>query len=503
MKRTIQQAGPGMAFPASAACDSSTGDRAAGGAGIAVAMDGRRRHLPGLAPTLAIVPGLAPTSAIPLLAGCAHETAPTTTAAAGTMAVPSEVTESEREEQYRALLTLAADAAYSYRVKGDGSMELEWSVGDRLLERLGWPKQASGAGCLALLAHQDDLPEVERWTRRLLAGEEVINTICVVAADGSLRWLRLHGRPERDRNTGRVCRIASVVHDVTEEVLREEQHRLVVQELHHRARNLLALVLGIGSATVAQCDSLHRFWRSLKQRLYALAATQQLGADGNAADLARLVDAVLRPFVRRDAGTVTLTGPAVKLPGNLVLTLALVVHELSTNAVKYGALSVPSGRVELAWKVTSADGKPTLRLEWRERDGPAASVPARRGFGSRLIQRAAGHGTAELDFLPEGVRCRLSFPLGHVRARCMQEARSTRAPEAAEDGAVQVSEQDLPRVLVVEDNLLIALETEFLVEQCGCAVVGPAASVSDALGFAGYTGLDGAVLDINLGREQV
>jgi two-component sensor histidine kinase len=128
----------------------------------------------------------------------------------------------------------------------------------------------------------------------------------------------------------------------------------------------------------------------------------------------------VRPFVRRDAGTVTLTGPAVKLPGNLVLTLALVVHELATNAVKYGALSVRSGRVELAWEVTFADGEPTLRLEWRERDGPAVSVPARRGFGSRFIQRAAGHeahGTAELDFLPEGVRCRLSFPLGHERAR--------------------------------------------------------------------------------------
>jgi two-component sensor histidine kinase len=205
------------------------------------------------------------------------------------------------------------------------------------------------------------------------------------------------------------------VRDVTEEVLREEQHRLVVQELHHRARNLLALVLSIGSTTVRQCDSLHSFWRSLKQRLYALAATQQLGADGNAADLAGLVDAVLRPFVRRGGGTVTLTGPAVELPGNLVLTLALVVHELATNAVKYGALSAPSGRVELAWEVVSVDGKPILRLEWRERDGPTVSVPARRGFGSRLIQRAAGHeahGTAELNFLPEGVQCRLSFPLG-------------------------------------------------------------------------------------------
>jgi PAS domain S-box-containing protein len=335
------------------------------------------------------------------------------------MASPSEVAGAEREEQYRALLALAADVAYSYKVKDDGSMELEWAVGERLLERLGWPKQASGAGCLAMLAHQDDLPEAERRTRKLLAGEEVIDTIRVVAADGSLRWLRLHGRPERDRNTGRVCRIAGVVRDVTEEVLREEQHRLVVQELHHRARNLLALVLGIGSATVAQCDSLRSFWGSLKQRLYALAATQQLGADGNIADLAGLVDAVLRPFVRRGGGTVTLNGPAVELPGNLVLTLALVVHELATNAVKHGALSVPSGRVEVAWEVAAADGERTLRLEWRERDGPAVSVPARRGFGTRLIHRAAGHeagGRAELDFHPQGVQCRLSFPLGK-RAR--------------------------------------------------------------------------------------
>jgi two-component sensor histidine kinase len=214
-----------------------------------------------------------------------------------------------------------------------------------------------------------------------------------------------------------VVAISSIERDISETKRNEERQRLLLAELDHRVKNTLALVNSIVGHTLDSGRSPHEFAAAVQGRLKALGDAHRLlsRSHWDGADLESILREQLMPFRSRRLRNITLKGPAVRLDSSAALTLSMVVHELATNAAKYGALSVPEGALEVAWRLEDSTA-PGLSLEWRESDGPAVKAPERRGFGSTLIERAVSYelgGSARLDYTAKGARCRIEFPLQH------------------------------------------------------------------------------------------
>jgi PAS domain S-box-containing protein len=196
--------------------------------------------------------------------------------------------------------------------------------------------------------------------------------------------------------------------DVTDRVLAERQQKLLLDELNHRVKNTLATVQAIAHQTLRSSPEPAEFREAFESRLMALAATHDLltATNWRGATLRDLLLAELRPFSH---DKYQLSGPEVDLTPAETLALGLVLHELATNAAKYGALSAPGGCVRIFW--SRFEGR--LDIEWREQDGPEVSPPTRRGFGSRLIERSLREqlgGSARLDFAPSGLVCHIRLP---------------------------------------------------------------------------------------------
>jgi two-component sensor histidine kinase len=195
----------------------------------------------------------------------------------------------------------------------------------------------------------------------------------------------------------------------------EEQQRILLRELNHRMKNSFAAVRSIASQTLSHARDPDEFQRAFEGRLAALSSASTLLVAGNwqVAELRALIEATLEPF--RTAHNLLLRGPDVTLPSEMTLTLGLVLHELATNAAKYGAFSVPAGRVEIVWAMQREAAEARLILDWSEHGGPPVEQPERRGFGRSLIERSVAYeldGSAELTFAPEGVRCHIEVSLG-------------------------------------------------------------------------------------------
>ncbi len=187
-----------------------------------------------------------------------------------------------------------------------------------------------------------------------------------------------------------------------------QQLRTVAGELEHRVRNLLSLIQGLVQLSARGVDSVEAYQKALGERLQALAKAQRLVADVglSALPLPHILADAVNPF-SRDGDRFRLDGPEIMVPAELALPLSLAVHELSTNAVKYGALSADDGRVEVSWSQTDD----LIALVWKERDGPPVKAPERRGFGSRLLETAlaAQRGRSTLTYEPDGVRYLATF----------------------------------------------------------------------------------------------
>ena len=218
---------------------------------------------------------------------------------------------------------------------------------------------------------------------------------------------------------GKPQRLISISRDVSEQVAAERELRasherlgVVSSEMAHRVNNTLSLVQALVMQTARSSSDPKMFAKKLSGRIAAMAEANRaliMGGDGNA-DLASLVRGQLGAY--GGEGThIRIDGPDVTLPTQAASSVALIVHELATNAIKYGALSIETGRVDLTWSITRDSGKPKLSLLWQERDGPPVKPPERRGFGSTLIERGVGGGKVERVFAPDGVTCRIDLPL--------------------------------------------------------------------------------------------
>ncbi len=228
------------------------------------------------------------------------------------------------------------------------------------------------------------------------------------------RWVEGKGRVVLD-GQGRPLRMTGICMEITERKQAEQRLELVLQELRHRVKNMLAVVQSLARQTVRHTGSLEAFAAAFQGRLEGLAGAHDLLVDTNWAGsgLRALILAQLAPFVeRRDR--LRLSGEDVILPASAVLTLGMTLHELTTNAAKYGALSVERGTIDVTWRQEAAAGGPQLVLVWQERGGPPVSPPKQPSFGTQLIDAGIAHeldGRVALTFDPDGVRCELCFPM--------------------------------------------------------------------------------------------
>ena len=204
--------------------------------------------------------------------------------------------------------------------------------------------------------------------------------------------------------------------DVTGIVQAEEHQRLLVDELNHRVKNMLTVVISLATQTLRRSGTLEVFSGVFLGRVHALTAAYALLSreSWSSVLLEDIIAEELRPYMAGDRTNVRIKGPPVLLEPRGALALGMAIHELATNAVKYGALSVPDGNVAVTWELKRIDTGQHLVLEWVEQDGPAVTPPTSRGFGTTLIERALNHdmsAQAKIEFLPGGVRAHVRAPI--------------------------------------------------------------------------------------------
>lgn len=212
---------------------------------------------------------------------------------------------------------------------------------------------------------------------------------------------------------GHVSGIFVQGHDVTQQVLAEEHQKLLINELNHRVKNTLAIVQSLATQTFRNAKCLETARATFTARLSALASAHSLLTVHNweAAGLAETIHAAVAATVGSDVNRIRAKGPDATLPPQGVMSVAMIIHELSTNAIKYGALSVETGRVDVTWTSRPVEEHFEIVLNWNERGGPPVAPPERKGFGTRLIQRGISSdlkSDVEMNFAPEGLRCRIT-----------------------------------------------------------------------------------------------
>lgn len=277
----------------------------------------------------------------------------------------------------------------------------------------------------------------------------------------------------------------------------EIRQRMLNEELNHRVKNILAVIKSLVTNPVEQDQSLEGYVESLRGRIQALslAHDQVIRGEGGGA-LLDLLEAELLPY-RAENTTITLEGANVWMDARSFSIMALVLHELSTNAAKYGALSRPGGRLQIRWAV---DAVGACDITWIESDGPIVAPPSRRGFGTVLIDRSVPFdlgGESDVQYNASGVTARFRIPPRFVSLRSPRaEARAPVQSQAQVRPGVQLSGK---RALIVEDQMLIALDLEQILEEAGLKVIATVTSPAEALATLDRELPDVAILDVNLG----
>ena len=233
----------------------------------------------------------------------------------------------------------------------------------------------------------------------------------IVRPDGSMMWVAGRGRVIARGEDGKAQRIANIVMDITERKKAEEHIQLLMREVSHRSKNLLAVVQAIAGQTSRTSDTLEDFDTKFGQRLRGLAASHDLlvHEDWRGATLSDLITQQLAPFAEVGA-RLAIAGPHVMLKAEAAQPIGLALHELATNAMKYGAWSVPSGRVEVSLSPAESGA---VQLSWLESNGPQVTVPDKKGFGhvviENMITQSVG-GEVTLDYRQAGLSWTLTIP---------------------------------------------------------------------------------------------
>jgi PAS domain S-box-containing protein len=323
------------------------------------------------------------------------------------------------EEQMRLILDSATDYAI-FTVDRDGIVTT-WNPGAERL--LGYKdSEIIGQNGRIIFTPEDrEAGEPEKEISKALNEGRAQNERWYVRKDRSRFWgsglvlpLQADGTPG----------LLKIMRDETARHHADEMNQLLIGELNHRVKNTLGLVQAIAKETLRGRIAEKEIRDALDSRLSALASSHDILAreSWEGADLVEVIRRTLMPFVPREnlENRLVIDGPSVRLSPASTLSLGMGFHELATNAAKYGALSVPGGNVEVRWSKNPSANGGGLRLSWRERNGPPVSPPERKGFGSRLIERALAYemnSTASLDYAPDGLRFEISIPETALRGR--------------------------------------------------------------------------------------
>lgn len=355
----------------------------------------------------------------------------------------------------------------------------------------------------AVMVVPDDRDEAVACLEAARTGQTVVHEFRIKrSSDGAFRWIRNTDFPLEDA-TGQFQRIGGIAEDVTEAKLAVDHQGVLLLELQHRVRNIMAMIRSMTRRSADGAADVNEYGNLLEGRLLALARVQAL--------LTRQVNTggSLRDIVESEVsaqasggGQYELVGPDVQLSPKAVEVLTLALHELSTNALKYGALSVPKGRLRVEWAPFEKRGRTWLAIDWAEAGAPARGPVTRRGFGSDLIEGRIPYelgGTGRLGIEPGGACCRLEFPLKEGESILETDAPT---PTAVFGGTLDMTgAPDLTgcNVLVVEDDYYIAGDTAAALRGAGATVLGPCPNEDATLDLLKTATPTHAVLDLNLG----
>ncbi|MGA0603691.1 HWE histidine kinase domain-containing protein [Caulobacter sp. KR2-114] len=367
-----------------------------------------------------------------------------------------------------------------------------------------------GRDLIFSLIHADDRERVREQIAAGLAqdGRYEVRYRMVRPDNGRVLWM--YSAAAFDPPDDPEATLIGVVQDLSERRVDDELRATMVAELDHRVKNVLASVQSMALQSARKTTSLDAFLKTFAGRLEAMASAHTLltATRWRGAEIVNIAAAELGGLA---PGQAHWRGPEIVLNPRATNALTLALHELATNAVKYGALSVETGRVDVTWRAMSDGG---FELIWQERGGPPVIVPQKRGFGCTLLERVTGRelgGSAVLEFRPAGVRALL-------RADASALAATPKLPATAAPAAIEAERPAEPRqastggggpddirgvkVLVVEDAVLLAIELESGLTEAGAEVVGVAATLDEAQAMLALQ-FDVAVLDANLNGESV
>lgn len=271
---------------------------------------------------------------------------------------------------------------------------------------------------------QETRPEVVHSMQAAVQGQHGRFIAFCPTMKGTPKWWDVSVAPVLGQN-GRPTKLLSVSREITSMKQAEERLRLMMGELNHRVKNTLATVQAVVALSARSAIDVADYKARVISRLTGLAKTNDLLTQSNwaGADLQAILSGELDIYDDEAGTRLKLKGPSVMLPARIAVALSMVIHELTTNAAKYGALSVPQGRVEVTWRTRGEIGHKRLALAWVELNGPPVTPPTRKGFGSKMIREAlAREANADIrvDYLPEGLRFTLSLSIARVESvpRC-------------------------------------------------------------------------------------
>ncbi len=415
----------------------------------------------------------------------------------------------------------SADDLATAALTAAGLGEFEWIgqdglliVSDRLAILTGLPvgpmSVGPGEGVLDLVCEEDREAALRSLRDCLIRSDRFEVQFRLAQVAGRRRqWIEASGAVTRGPG-GNVERAIGAARDISARRQRDNEQEALVSELDHRVKNVLASVQSLAAQSARRTVSLDGFLKTFLGRVDAMAAAHTLltATRWRGAEIGNIAAAELAGLAH---GQARWGGPEILLSPRATNALTLALHELGTNAVKFGALSTEQGRVDVRWRASPSGG---FDLVWAESDGPSVTPPSRYGFGRTLLERVTGRelgGAAVLEFRPEGVRATLTADQTAL-ARSEPDLEAAPAPGASASASETLDrasegedgQDDIRgvRVLVVEDAVLLALELEAGLVEAGAKVVGTAASLEEAQRMSTMD-FDVAVLDANLNGHSV
>jgi len=338
---------------------------------------------------------------------------------------------------------------------------------------------------IAGLVHLDDVARIASAVARLSPADPGGSIeFRITRPDGEIRWCSVAAVAAFDAQ-GALARLSGVTTDVTDRKEAEDRQVLLAREVDHRAKNTLAVVQAI--VRLARRDNVEDYSQAIEGRIAALAQTHELLSQSRweGASIERLVMDEMAPYRGEGEPRVSATGPSLLVKPEQAQVVALALHELATNAAKYGSLSAQQGHVDISW--ATDDG--LLTLKWSERGGPVVVKPSKTGFGTKIISRLGSNSRDKVvfDWHPTGLKFTLQL----------------RYAEPASPIVRPHERSDASRLLLVEDELIVGTFMQDLLQGIGYRTTQPIGRLADAIHAANSERFDGAVLDMNLHGEIV